>query len=101
MTDSAPITLSERDEAIAQRTAALVLAQLRSAQLSQVLTETINAQELQQMLGSRSRTATYRIAKRLCIRPYALGRYRLKHVQDRIARASYAAASKANAKTAA
>lgn len=84
------LALTPREEALAQRTAAIVLANLRTAQIDSALTETIGPEELQRMLGCKSKSATYRAANRLRIHPYAPGKYRLKDVQNRIAQRSHA-----------
>ncbi len=82
-------TLTPREEAIAQRTAELVLARLPAVQ-----SETIGPEALQVMLDCDSVSATYRRAKALGIRAYLPGKYRRKDVENAIARKSYNARHK-------
>ncbi len=81
-----PTLLAPDLEAVAQRTAELVL-----ARMSAPVGETIGLDGLQTMLGCRSTSATYRAAAALNIRAYLPGKYRRKDVENAIARRSYAA----------
>lgn len=53
------------------------------------LNETVDVEQLQVMLRCDSRSATYRAAKKIGIRPYTRGKYRRKDVVERIARSSF------------